>query len=116
MLNDLPFLMLKCLLITITIEIIVAIILKIRKGDLLIVLLVNTLTNPLLVSLNVMIGILYGKIYYYVTLIILEILVLFIEGYIYKKVIDYRRINPYKISFILNMGSYFIGELINIIF
>ncbi len=112
--NKLPFIMLKCLICTIIIEIVIALILKIKdKKDLINILLVNILTNPIVVSIPVLILFIYGKKYSYITLYILEIITVITEGFIYKKVLKYKKINPYLISLILNIGSYLIGEIIN---
>ena len=112
--NKLPFIMLKCLICTIIIEIVIALILKIKdKKDLINILLVNILTNPIVVSIPVLILFIYGKKYSYITLYILEIITVITEGFIYKKVLKYKKINPYLISLILNLGSYLIGEIIN---
>ena len=48
-----------------------------------------------------------------VSLITLEVLTLFIEGIIYKFVLEYKKINWLLISLILNASSFGIGELIN---
>ena len=115
--NDLPIIMVRCLLVTIVVEIVVGIICGIRdKKDILNVLLVNVLTNPLVVSLPIFIMIRYGIRARYISLIVLEVLTVIIEGFIYKKVLKYMKINPYILSLILNLGSYFIGELIYKIF
>ncbi|MBR6133677.1 MAG: hypothetical protein IKQ29_03040 [Bacilli bacterium] len=112
--NKLPFIMLKCLICTIIIEIVIALILKIKaKKDLINILLVNILTNPIVVSIPVLILFRYGKYYSNITLYILEIITVITEGFIYKKVLKYKKINPYLISLILNLGSYLIGEIIN---
>ena len=44
--------------------------------------------------------------------IIMEIIVLFVEGTIYNKYFKYKKINPYLVSLILNASSYFIGGII----
>lgn len=116
MLNLLPKYMLQCLLITIIAECTLASTFKFKLKDLIVILLVNVLTNPLLVSITFSIGIFFGNIYRGVTTIILEILVLIIEGFIYKKVLIDKRINPYLLSLILNLTSYLTGGLINYIF
>ena len=113
-LNKLPFMMLRCLILTIIIEVIVAVILEIRnKRDLLNVVLVNILTNPIVVTVPVYFNIQYGILERRVCLIILEILTVWIEGIIYKKYLNFKKINPYVLSLILNSASYIIGELIN---
>lgn len=111
--DELPIVMARCLFFTILIELIVALILKVRdKKDILNIILVNTMTNPLLVSLTVYIT--YNRIFNRIlSVIILELLVVLIEGFTYKKVLKYKKINPFILSLILNASSYFIGEIIN---
>ena len=46
-------------------------------------------------------------------IIVLEIITVITEGFIYSKVLDFKKINPYILSIILNLGSYLIGEVIN---
>lgn len=113
-LNDLPIIMIKCLLCTIIIEVIIGLIIGIRdKKDILNIVLVNILTNPIVVSIPIYVMIYKGINARYYTLLVLEILTVLIEGLIYSKVFKYKKINPYLVSLILNLGSYFIGELIN---
>lgn len=115
-LSDLPMIMIKCLVCTIAIEIIMSIILGIRnKKDLLNITLVNCVTNPLVVSLPFLFLIWKGYYYYRISFYVLELLTLVFEGYIYYKVLKYKRINPFLVSLILNLSSYFIGELINML-
>ena len=112
--NDLPILMVRCLLLTIVIEIIVSIIVGVRdKKDFINILLVNVLTNPLVVSLPIFLMIRYGSRIRYISIGILELLAVLIEGFIYNKVLKYKKINPYVLSLILNLSSYLIGEVIN---
>lgn len=113
-LNDLPIIMIKCLICTIIIEVIIGILIGIRnKKDVLNIILVNILTNPIVVSLPIYVMIRYGIRFRYYSLVILEVFAVVIEGIIYKKVLKHKKINPYLISLILNMGSYLIGEVIN---
>ena len=116
MLNSLPWYMLQCLLITIIAECTLASIFKFKLKDSFVILLVNVLTNPLLVSITFSVGIFFGNTYLGVTTFILELLVLVIEGFIYKKVLINKKINPYLLSLILNLTSYLTGGLINYIF
>ena len=115
--NDLPFIMLSCLFFTIVIEIIFATIaLKIKdKKDLLNILLVNVMTNPIVVSLPVFVNIRYGIIQRNITVIILEIFTVFIEGKIYSVYLKFKKVNPYILSLILNLCSYIIGDIIKYI-
>ena len=112
--SHLPYIMIRCLVLTIIIELIIAIILKIReKKDIINIILVNIVTNPLVVSIPAYILMRYGKKNYYISLYSLEIITVIVEGLIYKKVLKYKKINPYLISLILNLSSYLIGEIIN---
>ena len=116
LINDLPLIMLRCLILTIIIEVIIGLILKIKnKKDILNIILANIITNPIVVSIPVYINIKFGLLERNICLIILEILTLFVEEFIYKKVLNYKKINPYLISLIINMSSYLIGEIINYI-
>ena len=84
-----------------------------RKKDYLNIILVNCITNPLVVSIPVFINVRFGLLQRHISLIILELLTLFIEGFVYKKVLKFKKMNPYLISLILNISSFLIGELIN---
>lgn len=111
--NELPLIMLICLSSTIMIELITSLLLGIRnKKDILNVILVNIMTNPLVVS--ILMYITYNRLFNTtISIIILEILVILTEGFTYKKVLTFDKINPYVLSLILNISSYFIGELLN---
>lgn len=114
--NDLPFIMINCLFFTIVIEIIFAIILKVKdKKDILNIFLVNVMTNPIVVSLPVFVNIRFGLFERNITVIILEILTVFIEGKIFSKYLKFKKINPYILSLILNLCSYIIGDIIKYI-
>lgn len=111
--NELPLIMLICLSSTIVIELIMSLLLGIRnKKDILNVILVNIMTNPLIVS--ILMYITYNRLFNItISIIILEILVILTEGFTYKKVLTFDKINPYVLSLILNISSYFIGGLLN---
>ena len=111
--NELPLIMLICLSSTIVIELIMSLLLGIRnKKDILNVILVNIMTNPLVVS--ILMYITYNRLLNItISIIILEILVILTEGFTYKKVLTFDKINPYVLSLILNITSYFIGGLLN---
>lgn len=111
--NELPLIMLICLSSTIVIELIMSLLLGIRnKKDILNVILVNIMTNPLIVSIIMYIT--YNRLFNTtISIIILEILVVLTEGFTYKKVLTFDKINPYVLSLILNISSYFIGGLLN---
>lgn len=112
--SDLPKIMLVCLILTIIIEILTGIICGIRsKKDIINILLVNVLTNPIVVSLPFYMMLRYGLKARYTAMIVLEILTVFVEGLVYSKVLEYKKIKPFLIALILNVSSYFIGEVIN---
>lgn len=114
LINELPILMVRSLVCTIIIELLVAILLGIRnKKDILNVILVNVITNPLVAVIPVYFNCFYSLKMRNIVLIILEILTLIFEGYVYRKYINYKKINPFILSLILNSCSYFIGEVIN---
>lgn len=108
----LPINMLICLSLTIFIEIVVAYILNVRNlKDFINIILVNILTNPLVVTVPFYCNIYYGIMCRNIVLTILEILTVVIEGFIYKKYLNFNKINPYIISLILNFMSYIIGHI-----
>jgi len=100
---------------TIIIEVGLALILKVRsKKDVLNIILVNILTNPVVTSLSFTINIVYGITYRRISMLILESLAVFIEGFIYHKYLNYQKINSYLLSLILNLASYLLGIVINL--
>ena len=113
LISDLPKVMIISLTCTIIIEVGVAFILKYRGKDLLNVLLVNILTNPILNSTIVAINVYYGLKIRNISLYILEVIVVIVEGFIYQKYLNNKKINGYVLSLILNIASYGLGLLIN---
>jgi hypothetical protein len=111
--SDLPYIALRCLILTIIVECLIAFILGYRKKDLLNILLANAITNPIVSTIPVYVNVKYGLLYRNICLLVLELLVLIVEGLIYNKYITRRKINPFVLSLILNMSSYLIGEVIN---
>jgi len=114
-LDYLPIIMFRSLLCTIVIECIISLIIGIReKKDILNIILVNIMTNPIVVSFPIYIMIkMHTLSARYYALFFLEIFALLSEGIVYSKVLNYKSINPFQISLILNMGSYLIGDVIN---
>ena len=112
LIKDIPKIMIICLLSTIIIEVFFSFLFKIRnKKDFLNVILVNMITNPIVVITSIYVGLKYGLSYRNISLVILEISAIIIEGFIYYKYLVYQKINPYLLSFLLNLLSYFIGEV-----
>jgi len=114
LINEIPYYIARSLILTIIIEVSIAFLIGIRKKkDILNVILVNMITNPVVniipICLNVYVS-LYAR---NISLIILEIIVLFLEGIIYKFVLEYKKINWLLISLILNAASFGIGEVLN---
>ena len=109
-----PLYMLACLGLTIIVEILVALIIKIRtKMDLIHIVLVNVMTNPVIVALTNLISINYGYSAGYTFLYIAEVFVVLIEGFVYKKYLDYKKINPFVLALLLNVCSYIAGVVMN---
>ena len=105
------------LLLTIIIELCVAICLNITEVRYLKrIIWINCITS---FSIN---GIVYSlssvfsySILYYLIVPILEVVVFIVEGYYYKKTIQLK-VNPFLISFILNIASYGCGLIYTILF
>jgi hypothetical protein len=115
-LNNLPFLLIRCLLLTLIIELITAFILGIRdRKDIINVILVNVLTNPVVVLSQQFLHYKYNTAVEIIGIIILELLAFLVEGLIYKRVLKYKELNPLILSLLLNATSFCIGELINIL-
>lgn len=116
MINDLPKYIIISLIGTILLELILSLCLGIRKKqDLLNIILVNILTNPIVVVIPFILNIYYGSVTRHISLAILEILAVFLEGYIYYKVLQDKKRNPYLLSLYLNLFSYLCGLFINYI-
>ncbi len=112
-LSELPYYMVKCLLLTILIETFIAFLLGYRKKDLLNIVLVNIVTNPIVVTIPVYFNVKHGVFERNISLAILEITTLFTEGFIYFKCLERRKINPFLLSLLLNLASYLLGVFIN---
>ena len=114
LINELPFIMIRCLVLTILFEVVIALGVGVRKKlDLVNIILVNVLTNPIVVTIPVYFNVRYSVEARHISLLILEILAVFTEGFIYKKYLNYKKINPFIISLILNGVSYMSGVIIN---
>ena len=112
--NEIPYYIIRALILTIVIETIIGFIIGIRnKKDILNVILVNMITNPFVTIVPITLNIYVSVQARTTALYILEVVVLFTEGLIYKKVLNYKKINWLLISFILNFASFSIGEIIN---
>ena len=113
---NLLLIMTKCLILTIIIELVIAIILGVKyKKDMILVIIVNIITNPFVVSIPIFLYKLFGFKIEIISLIILEILTVLVEGIIYLKKLKYKSINPFILSLLLNLSSYMIGEFLKIL-
>lgn len=113
-LNNIPFIMIRCLVLTVIIELLLALILGVRnKKDIINVILVNVITNPIVVMTPIILYLNFGSLISKISLLILEVLTVLVEGLIYKKVLEYKKINWFLLSLILNVTSFIIGEVIN---
>ena len=112
----LPKIMLISLSCTIVIELIFALVIGVKsKRDFLNIVLVNLLTNPIVVSVPYFLNIRYGLLERNIALASLELLTFVTEGIIYKKYLEYKKINSFILSFMFNLASYFIGNIINLL-
>lgn len=98
---------------TLLIELCTSIVIGVRKKDLIVVIITNVLTNPMLVFIANICQTFLSIQVYWIILILMEVLVVFIEGYIYKKTIERKGINGYILSFINNLASFLIGFIIS---
>lgn len=96
------------LILTIIIEWAISFIFLRSRSDRILVALVQVLTNPAL-NLLLMINRVYKITEQLPALICLEIIVVLLEGFIYKKGIKGTKINPFVLSLVLNLASFFIG-------
>ena len=104
------------LILTIIIELAISIIIGIRKrNDIITIITVNTLTNPIVVFIANIIYTLENALLYWIIVIAMEIIVVFIEGKIYNKILKFEKISGLKLSFINNVVSFGTGLIISII-
>lgn len=114
MLILLPYYMIRSLLLTEVIELTAAFLIGVRnKIDYINIIFVNIMTNPVVVVSAFLINYYYGLDVRNIALIFLEFSAFFSEGLIYKKHLEFKKINPFSLSIILNAFSFFSGEIIN---
>jgi hypothetical protein len=113
--NDIPLIMLYCLGCTVVIEGLLALLWGVRRwADQAVVALVNVMTNPLLVSIGYLILFRFGVRGYDVATAVMEILVVLVEGFVYKRILTDQK-HPFALSLFLNAGSFLIGLVLNAI-
>lgn len=109
------------LVLTLIIEVGFALLFNVRgKIDIAVVFLANIITNPVIVTIENLLWTIENYTLM-VTLslafwIILEIVVILVEGYIYNKLRIKSKFSPYKLSLVLNSISILFGIIYNVIF
>ncbi len=104
------------LLLTILIELSISTFLGIKtRNDIRIVILVNICTNPIVVYIANILKLLNNNLLYILTVILLEIIVVFVEFRLYNKSLKNYKKSKFILSLVNNISSYMIGILINII-
>ena len=106
--------MLINLLLTIIIEIAIALILKVRnRKDIINIIIINCITNPIVNYFMLIVSYLISNnIIIYTLLIVFELLVIYSEYKYYKNRLIYKKINPIFLSFIFNIISVSLGFIL----
>lgn len=106
-------LLLVCLVSTIILELLFALVFRVKKHNLLIVVLAQIVTNSIVVLASNYVYYSTGTMEgYYISLAVLEVLIVIVEGLMYKFFFkDYTFLNPFALSLILNILSFSIGEI-----
>ena len=104
--------LLTALALTVVIEAVAAFALGIRSlKSQTIVLLANLITNPLLNCVLTAVSFYISPMAYYWFLIPLEIIAVITEGWIFSSVLR-PKMNPFLLSLVINVCSYFLGTMI----
>lgn len=104
--------LIKSFILTFIIEYTIIKLIFIKKKTLIPVLLVNILTNPLIVYIYNLMYI-YSFPYKDIVTVFLELLVVIVEGYVYKYLLEIKCKIALIVSFISNMIAYLVGILIS---
>ena len=100
-----------CLVLTLVLEEVTALIIGVRKGfDLIVILFSNLLTNPVYAGIAFAS---FTKIPRPVYVIVLELAAFIIEALIYRKLLFTKKPSPFLLSLILNCVSFFIGSTLS---
>ena len=104
------------LILTVIVESVIALLLKMSKSDIIHIILINSITNPVLNYLLILIGYFsdYRKETEYICVFFLEIIVIISEYLYFKKSLEFKRIPLFPVSVILNFSSFSIGMILNI--
>lgn len=102
-----------CLILTLVLEEITALIVGVRKGfDLTVILFSNLLTNPVVVFSGMLLAS-FTNIPRPVYIIVLELAAFITEALIYRKLLFTKRPSPFLLSLILNSVSFFVGTTLS---
>ena len=102
-----------CLILTLVLEEVTALIVGVRKGfDLTVILFSNLLTNPFVVFSGILLAS-FTKIPRPVYVIVLELAAFITEALIYRKLLFTKKPSPFLLSLILNSVSFFAGTTLS---
>ena len=105
--------LIKSFILTFIIEYIIIKLTFIKRKVYIPVLLVNMLTNPLVVYIYNIMSI-YSFFYKDIAVVFLELMVVIVEGYVYKYLLEIKWKKALIISFISNVVAYLVGILISL--
>ena len=101
------------LLLTLIIEILISLLLGIRKKyDIFIVMCANICTNPVVVFISNCVYLFSNKSIYVISVIILELFAFIFEYIFYAKYLDFEKVSPLLISLITNSISFGLGLIV----
>ena len=102
-----------CLILTLVLEEVTALIVGVRKGfDLTVILFSNLLTNPVVVFSGILLAS-FTNIPRPVYIIVLELAAFITEALIYRKLLFTKKPSPFLLSLILNSVSFFAGTTLS---
>ena len=102
-----------CLILTLVLEEVTALIVGVRKGfDLTVILFSNLLTNPVVVFSGILLAS-FTNIPRPVYIIVLELAAFITEALIYRKLLFTKKPSPFLLSLILNSVSFFVGTTLS---
>ena len=102
-----------CLILTLVLEEVTALIVGVRKGfDLTVILFSNLLTNPVVVFSGMLLAS-FTNIPRPVYIIVLELAAFITEALIYRKLLFTKKPSPFLLSLILNSVSFFAGTTLS---
>lgn len=105
--------LIKSFILTLIIEYIIIKLIFVKRKVFIPVFLVNILTNPFVVYIYNIIS-LYSLEYKDIVLIVLELLVVIVEGYVYRYLLEINIKKALIVSLISNIVAYLIGILLSL--